>query len=1021
MATQVEELRPEPASRTFTFLFTDIEGSTRLWEQHQEAMKEALERHDAIMRGAIEDSRGQVVKTIGDGFMAVFDSAVDGVCACLAAQRSLGAAPWKETGPLRVRMGLHAGEAAAREGDYFGPTLNRTARIMSAGHGGQVLLSAAAAALVIDSLPDGATLQDMGEHQLKGLGRAERVFQLEHPQLPTTFPPLVTPTRRRSRLPDQPSAFIGREAELAELAVRLADDSIRLLTLTGPGGIGKTRLALRAAADQVDCFEDGVFFVDLAAARDSEAVMAAIASAIVLEASPTESLVDELRERLGDERVLLILDNFEQVTAAAPTVAQLLQDCPTLKVLVTSREALHLSGEHLFAVPPLSMPDPSRGRPSAEQLSAYEAIQLFVERAQAVKPDFRLTDDNAAAVAEICLRLDGLPLALELATARINLFSPEALLDRLDDSLQLLRTGARDMPARQQTLRAAIEWSYELLEPGEQRLFELLSAFAGASFEAVDAVAGSVNGRSGTQIDALDGLSSLVDKSLVRQAGRNGDSRFVMLATIREYATGRLDANPEFGAAARHAHATYFAGFARARWDELAHGRRDAVVAALTAEADNMRRAWRHWLEARDLEQLNHLVDGLWLVYETQGRYQGIVELTREQLDVLLSTPASRERAIQELTLRTSLARAMMALHGFTDEAEEEFVHALALFEGQEEVPQLFPVLRALSALHGYRAEFDKALEYGHDILRLAEAQRDPRMAVDGHLMVGTGLTFTGDVDGGLQHFEQGIKCFESQRQESSQRFQLGAHTGVSSYTTAALTLWLRGYPDRALHRADRAVTVANELQHPYTMGYALFHNGFLHLLRQEPEPMRERAVGAVDVAEEYDLPIWRAVGTVLLGAARTDMGHEEGLAQIEDGVAQYQGLRSPPVFWPLLLYVRARACARAGRPAEGLDFIEQSLEIGGTAGTLPPLFLTMKGELLLAVPERGDAGEWFRRGFEAAAEAGVKSMQLRAALGLCRADPSEENKDLLRTTHAGFTEGFTTPDLVEAAAWLGA
>src|SRR5919108_207587 len=349
MAVELQERPSEPASRTLTFMFTDVEGSTRLWEQHRQAMKDALERHDSILRGAVEGSNGRVVKTTGDGFMAVFDSTVDGVGACLNAQRGLASERWGDTGPLRVRMGLHAGEAAAREGDYFGPTLNRTARIMSAGHGGQVLLSAAAAALVIDELPDRSTLRDLGEYQLKGLGRAERVFQLIHPDLEASFPPLVTPSHRRSLLPEQPSAFVGRVAELAEIAARLADDSVRLLTLTGPGGIGKTRLAICAAASEVDRFDHGVFFVDLSKTRDRESVLAAIAAVIGLSDSLGEALADEVIGRLREEHALLVLGNFEQVTAEAPTVAQLLQHCPRLKLLVTSREALHLTGEHLFA------------------------------------------------------------------------------------------------------------------------------------------------------------------------------------------------------------------------------------------------------------------------------------------------------------------------------------------------------------------------------------------------------------------------------------------------------------------------------------------------------------------------------------------------------------------------------------------------------------------------------------------------------------------------------------------------
>jgi predicted ATPase/class 3 adenylate cyclase len=1021
-------MRAEPASQTLTFLFTDIEGSTRLWEQHQQSMRDALERHDAILRDAVESSNGQVVKTIGDGFMAVFGSSVDGVSACLKAQHGLADEPWGETGALRVRMGLHAGEAATREGDYFGPTLNRAARIMSAGHGGQVLLSAAAAALVMDQLPDASSLRDLGEHPLKGLGRAERVFQLAHPDLPASFPPLVTPSRRGSQLPEQPSAFVGREAELKQIRERIEDESVRLLTLTGPGGIGKTRLSLRAAADEAVRFEDGVFFADLAASRDSGSVLAAIAQAIGLSDTRDESLFDELSERLREERVLLLLDNFEQVTAAGPTVAQLLHECRRLKMLVTSREALHVHGEHLFAVPPLSLPSAAPRQASAEQLARYEAIQLFVERAKAVRPDFRLTDDNASAVAQICLRLDGLPLAVELATARINLFSPEALRDRLGSSLKLLGSGARDAPVRQQTLRATIEWSYELLEPGEQRLFELLATFSGARFEAVEVVAGSVNGDGGTGIDTLDGLASLVDKSLIRQTDRgNGEPRLVMLETIREYAAERLDNLPEFSAAARRAHAVYFADFARRQWEHLTGEGRDVALAAMAAEIENLRLAWSYWVGEGDLDQLNKLLDSLWLLYDARGWYHATIELTRELLDVLSSTPSTPDRAIQEVTLRTSLARALMAIHGYTQEVEEAYARALELVEGERELPQVFPVLRGLASFYNYRAEFEKGAQVGREILRVADVQDDPSMRIDGHLVLGSSLALQDDLEGGLEHLDKAIALFESEGHRS-RRLSLGNYAGVASFTTSALTLWMLGFPDRALERANRSVALATELEHPFTLAYALFHAGFLHLWRRDPEPMRDSAVGVLDVADEHDLEIWGALGTILLGAAKTGLDRsEEGLTEIREGIALYQGLRTPPVFWPLLLYIGAGASARTGRPAEGVGLIEEAIEIAGQGSglTLLPEFHRQKGELLLALPDaNGEGAEpWFQRAFDVAGELGARMPQLRAAIGLCRSQRAggraEHGSGMLSAIHATFTEGFATRDLIEAGELL--
>lgn len=1016
-------MQTQKATRTLTFLFTDIEGSTGLWERFPESMKSSLERHDAILRSAVEGDAGEVVKTTGDGVMAVFGSTRDGLRACLSAQLALANEPWNEAGPLQVRMGLHAGEAAASGGDYHGPAVNRAARIMAAGHGGQVLLSAVAAALIADELPDGSTLLDLGEHHLKSLGRPERIFQLVHPGLPASFAALATIHDRARGLPLEPSGLVGREAELEQIEERLRNDAVRLLTLLGPGGIGKTRLALRVAANLSELFDDGVSFVDLEAARGAASVLVAIARSVGLADTGEGSQLDELVSRLKDRRSLIVLDNFEQVTAAGSTVARLLDECPGLKLLVTSREALHIRGEHRFPVPPLTLPEAAARRHSAEQLIRYEAIQLFVERAQAIRPDFRLTDENASAVAEICLRLDGLPLAIELATARIGLFSPDALRERLGSRLAFLRSGARDLPERQQTLRATIDWSYQLLDPGEQRLFELLSAFAGTRFEAVETVAASLNGRL-AGVDTLDGLASLVDKSLLRQADPgDGEPRFVMLETIREYATERLDDLPDFGAAARCAHAVYFADLIQSQTDELTGAGRAAALATMAAEAENLRLCWRYWVEERDLDRLNSLVDGLWALYEGRGWYRATIELASDLLAVLASTPATPERAATEATLRMSQARALMAMEGYTSAVEAEYTRALELIEGEGDRPQLFPVLRSLGTFYNYRAEFDKAVQIGREIQALADRQNDPSMRVDGNLLVGATLGFLGDLNAGNEQLDAAIASFEAHHYRSP-RFRLGSDPRVPCLTTSAFFLWLLGYPDRSLERADRAVALALTLEHPSTRAYALFHSGLLHLWRQEPELVRSRALGMLEIADDHDLQIWNAIGTFLLGAASTGLGEvEEGLSGIREGMNLYQGMKTPPVFWPMLLGVRAGACAGAGLTDEGLAFIDQALGLAGENSRMPllPELFLVKGDLLAAADRATDDGPafWYQRALESARALDARMLQLRAAIRLCRlpqdSADAEQSRRMLESVYATFTEGFPTADLSEA------
>ena len=1024
------DMKPNLPSGTVTFLFTDIESSTKLWEQYPEAMKAALARHDAILHEVVEAHHGRIIKTMGDGIHAVFDTATSGVAAALAAQRALFAEKWEgiKSQVVRVRMGLHTSEAEARAGDYYGPALNRAARLMSIGYGGQTLLSTTTADLVRDQLPVGASLRDLGEHRLKDLVHSEHVYQLIHPDLPADFPPLKSLNIFPNNLPVQLTSFIGRQAEVKAVKDLLMRENVPLVTLTGPGGTGKTRLALQAATDLIDRFEDGVFFVDLASIGEPESVLAAIARAVGLRETSDRPLLDELKGHLRAQMMLLLLDNFEQVTAAASKMVELLRDCPQLKLLVTSREALHVRGEHVFLVPPLALPKADLKQLSIEQLTQYEAVRLFIERALAVKPGFEVTNENAPAVAEICLRLDGLPLAIELATARINLFSPQSLLERLGSRLKLLRGGARDLPVRQQTLRDTIDWSYELLDPGEQRLFALLSVFPSCTFEAVEAVASGIKSLDETGVDILDGLASLVDKNLIRQVDQGtGEPRLLMLETIREYAAERLEEDPEFSAAARRAHATYFADFTQRKWERLTGYGREAALEEMESDIENVQTAWHYWVAEGNLEQLRKLTDCLWLLYDARGWYHAMVDCTGDLLNVLASTPSTPERAQQEIMLRISLARALMAIKGCTQEVEEAYTRALELCQGQGEIPQLFPVLRGLSSFYIYVGDFEKGARMGEQILSLAERHDDASMRVEGHLVLGYNLAFLSDLSLGLDHLEKGIANYDPD-QDRSRRFRLGNNPGVACFTTSALVLWMLGFPDRALERANDAVALAKRLNHPFSLAYALFHTGLLHLWRREAELVQGRAQAVLDIAEKHEFQIWRAVATCLHGAALAGMGRaEEGLTQSKRGMDLYQGMKTPPVFWPLLLFVQAGACDQAGRPAEGLIPLDKAMKIvgPGSGNLLLSGLCRLKGDLLLVLsPENpAEAESWFQQALEVAQKRQARMMELRAAISLCRLwreqGKPERGRRLLSDSYGRFTEGFTTTDLKEARALL--
>lgn len=461
---------------TVTLLFTDMEGSTRLLQQLGDRYASVLTQCRQLLREAFRQYNGQEVDTEGDAFFVAFARATDAAGAALAIQRALADHPWPKGVSVRVRIGLHTGEPQLSSEGYIGLDVHHAARIMSAGHGGQILLSQTTRELVEQHLPEGAYLRDLGDHRLKDLQRPSHLFQLGSADLPADFPPLKTLDTHPNNLPIEATTFIGREKEVVMLCDLVRRPEIRLLTLTGPGGVGKTRLGLHVAADLSELFTGGVFLVPLAPVSDPEQLVPAIAQALSIGEAGDQPLFALVKSVLSEKHLLLLLDNFEQVSEAAFQVAELLSACPRLKVLVTSRMGLHVRAEREFAVPPLSLPD-LKHLPEPAALSQYEAVALFIERAQAARSDFQVTNANAPAVAAICTRLDGLPLALELAAARIKHFSPQTLLSRLEQGLSILSGGARDLPIRQQTLRATIAWSYELLSPEERQLFRRFAVF----------------------------------------------------------------------------------------------------------------------------------------------------------------------------------------------------------------------------------------------------------------------------------------------------------------------------------------------------------------------------------------------------------------------------------------------------------------------------------------------------------------------------------------------------------------
>jgi predicted ATPase/class 3 adenylate cyclase len=688
---------------TITFLLTDIEGSTELWEQNPESMRSVLIRHDAIFDTAVDGHSGVHVRPRGEGDsrFAVFQDAVNAVSAAVEIQGNMASEAWEMPAPLRVRIGLHTGVADLRMGDYYGSAVNRSARLRGLGHGGQTLLSLTTKELVQDNLPEGATIEDLGFHNLKGLTRPENVFQVLITGLSQEFPPLKSLENLPNNLPAQTTQFIGRDEEMAEILAIFNDHNVRLITLTGPGGTGKTRLSQEAAAEMLDDYPDGIYFIPLAPISDPDLVPSTIARTIGVREGGGLPPLDNLKSYLKDQQMLLILDNFEQVMDATLVASELLIAAPSLKLIVTSRIPLRVRGEQEYPVSPLDVPSAEM---EIEDVSEIECVQLFVALAQAANPRFELNEQNAPAVAEICRQLDGLPLAIEIAAARSRMLSPQAMLKRLDESLKLLTGGPKDLPARQQTLRGAIDWSYDLLEAAERTLFARLGVFVGGfTFEAVEAVCNPQD-----ELDVLGGVETLLDNSLVRVASSNDEEpRFELLQTIREYALEKLRDTGELEAVRQH-HAVYFNQKSDEIMWQLYSTNSVEYLKVLETEQDNFRAALTWSLESP--ERIGVGIQIAYRIFWFWYRY-GHFHEGRDWCERLLSRTGDMGRhPLRAMVLATV---GMMAMwEGDLNEAVEHSLESLEIWRVLEEPEGMGFSLLTLGVVLLNQGQDDRARPY---------------------------------------------------------------------------------------------------------------------------------------------------------------------------------------------------------------------------------------------------------------------------------------------------------------------
>ncbi len=850
----------KPPSGTITFLFTDVEGSTRLWEQYPDAMPASLEAHDVLMRRAIEAHNGYVFKTVGDAFCAAFATPQDAINAAVSAQSALNSYVWGEMGALRARMAIHTGTAQERDNDYFGPTLNRTARLQALAYGGQILLSQAACDMARDNPPLDISLKFMGACRLKDLQRPEHAYQLLHPHLPFEFPPLRSLDALPNNLPQQLTSFVGREQQLREIQQLMG--STRLLTLTGSGGTGKTRITLQVGAEILEQYTDGVWLVELASLSDPTLTPQAVAVALKVQEQAGSPLLDTLTASLKNKNLLLILDNCEHLIQSCARLADtLLKSCPGLRILASSREGLGIAGEATYPVPPLTRLNPRHlplGQARIAAITQCESVQLFSERATALQPHFAITENNAPALAQICYRLDGIPLAIELAAVRVKVLSVEQIASKLDDCFRLLTGGSRTALPRQQTLRALIDWSYDLLNEHEQALLCRLSVFVGGwTLEACEQVAAEDGAEAW---DTLDLLSALADKSLVVCEEVRGETRYHLLETIRQYAREKLAASGQQEAVCKR-HRDYFLMLAEEARPKLRGASQAATLSLLETELDNLRAALNFCCEDADSAEYGlRMAAALWRVFLTRG----YLAEERAYLSVLLNRPEART---------PTRARAD-ALNGAGN---------LAQLQGEMEQARVFheeslEIQRILGDRKGLAAALC-------NLGLLAQEQGDPERAMD---LQQESLALYRDMDDrqGIARALGNLGLLAQEANDSARSRELheeslllrrelnDTHGTAIALCNLGLTALQQGDGEYAYTCLGECLTVCRSLEEKFVTTYAL--EGFAALARMQNQAERAAQLyGAASALRE-------TIGAPLPVREREEMAHTlEELQQV--------------------------------------------------------------------------------------------------------------------------------------------